>query len=102
MGAIPADMPETFVTMVLMSGFMSYFVYLLQELETKEVPKERTKEIFTEKYFAGFWKQRNTEIRKRESCGKRDSLSFGMKIFIFYRQTRVGRLCLWEPQQFPE
>lgn len=60
-GAIPADMPETFVTMVLMSGFMSYFVYLLQELETKEVPKERTKEFLQRNILLAFG---SNEIQK--------------------------------------
>ncbi len=43
-GTIPVKMPETFVTMVLMAGFMSYFVYLLEGLETEEVPREQTKD----------------------------------------------------------
>ena len=58
--------------------------------------------IFTEKYSAGFQQQRRTEIRERGFSGKRDSLSLGMKDFIFYIQMRAGRLYLWVPQPFPE
>lgn len=60
-GTIPADMPETFVTMVLMSGFMSYFVYLLQDLETEEVPRERTKDFLQRNILLSFG---SSEIQK--------------------------------------
>ena len=53
-GTIPADMPETFVTMVLMAGFMSYFVYLLEGLETEEVPREQTKEFLQRNILLAF------------------------------------------------
>lgn len=64
--------------------------------------KGADKGLFAEKYSAVFRQQRNTEIRKRESCLPQDSLFSGMKGFIFYRQMRAGRLYLWEHQQFPE
>ena len=53
-GTIPVKMPETFVTMVLMAGFMSYFVYLLEGLETEEVPREQTKEFLQRNILLAF------------------------------------------------
>ena len=47
--------------MVLMSGFMSYFVYLLQDLETEEVPRERTKDFLQRNILLSFG---SSEIQK--------------------------------------
>ena len=42
------------MTMVLMAGFMSYFVYLLEGLETEEVPREQTKEFLQRNILLAF------------------------------------------------
>lgn len=57
-GTIPADMPETFVTMVLMAGFMSYFVYLLQGMETEDAPRDQTKEFLQRNILLSFGSSR--------------------------------------------
>ncbi len=88
-GTIPVKMPETFVTMVLMAGFMSYFVYLLQGLETEGGSERADERIFTEKYSAGFQQQRRTEIRERGLAVVGFPLSWYERFYFLY--TNAGR-----------
>ncbi|MFQ7551786.1 MAG: hypothetical protein ACLRMZ_17585 [Blautia marasmi] len=46
------------MTMVLMAGFMSYFVYLLQGMETEDAPRDQTKEFLQRNILLSFGSSR--------------------------------------------